>query len=82
VFVLRGRRTSAAALYLGRISYSLYLLHTLVIHVIPPVGNPILTLLIWASVLLVLASATYRWVEQSAIVWGQWLTGQRTPAQE
>jgi peptidoglycan/LPS O-acetylase OafA/YrhL len=82
VFLLRGRRTSSVVLYLGRISYSLYLLHTLVIAVIPPTGSPIFTLLIWASALLVLASATYRWVEQPAIAWGQRLTRDRAPAQE
>ncbi len=82
VFLLRGRRTSPVALYLGRISYSLYLLHTLVIALIPPAGGPIFTLLVWASALLVLASATYRWVEQPAIAWGQRLTRHRAPAHE
>jgi peptidoglycan/LPS O-acetylase OafA/YrhL len=82
VFLLRDRRTSPVVLYLGRISYSLYLLHTLVIYVIPPIGNPMLTLLLWMSMLLILASATYRWVEQPAIAWGQWLTRQQIPMQE
>jgi peptidoglycan/LPS O-acetylase OafA/YrhL len=82
VFLLRGRRTSSVALYLGRISYSLYLLHTLVIALIPPVGGPIFTLLVWASALLVLASATYRWVEQPAIAWGQRLTRDQAATQQ
>jgi peptidoglycan/LPS O-acetylase OafA/YrhL len=74
VFLLRRRRTSPFVLYLGRISYSLYLLHTVVIAVIPAVGGPVVTLLVWTGALLIIASATYRWVEQPAIAWGQRLT--------
>jgi peptidoglycan/LPS O-acetylase OafA/YrhL len=73
-FLLRTRQTSPITGYLGKISYSLYLMHPIIMAVIPGVGNPIASTILWTGALLVFASATYRWIEQPAIAVGQRLT--------
>lgn len=73
-FAWRGRHIHSSALYLGRISYSLYLMHPIVMAMVPQVGSPLLTLGLWLGVLLLVSSATYRWIEQPGIALGQRLT--------
>ncbi len=69
-------------LWLGRISYSLYLVHPVVIAGLGPVGPRPLTLLVWAGVSLVVASLSYRFIEAPAERFGRYLTssGRTRPA--
>lgn len=73
-YLLRARPVHPFLRHLGRISYSIYLMHTIVLDSIPQMSTPLLTLLVWLVVLLLLASATYQWIEQPMIAWGQRLT--------
>lgn len=59
---------------LGTISYSLYLLHPLVVGAVPRVGNWLTTGALWVALCLTLASLTYRWLEAPAIRLGHRLT--------
>jgi len=52
--------------YLGTISYSLYLIHSLVIAVLHT-GNDTRDFLLWMACSLVIANATYRWIERPAM---------------
>jgi len=66
-FLLRNHRFPAPLLWLGRISYSLYLVHGLLILILPralPVwyGLPLLL-----GVSLILSQLTYRWIERPAV---------------
>ncbi len=74
----RDRHIPTWLAWLGRISYSLFLIHTLVIWIIPPQGNVVLTTTIWLAATIALSLATYRWIEQPAMRYGQWLT-RRSP---
>ena len=74
--------------FLGRISFSIFLLHLFVIlWVVPYMGHVLnglgihqtavlwpMTLLVAASVTVGLAALTYRWVEMPSIEFGHWLT--------
>lgn len=71
---LRGIGVPRMVLYLGQISYSLYLWHTFVIIAIPPTGPIALTVLLWLFVLVGVAALTYRWVEQPGMALGRWVT--------
>ena len=73
-YLLRARPVHPFLRHLGRISYSIYLMHTIVLDSIPEMSSPLLSLLVWLVLLLLLASATYRWIEQPMIAWGQRLT--------
>jgi peptidoglycan/LPS O-acetylase OafA/YrhL len=73
-YLLRARPVHPIARYLGRISYSLYLMHPIVLDTIPALSSPALTLLVWLLAVLLLASATYHWIERPMIAWGQRLT--------
>jgi len=73
-YLLRARPVHPFLRHLGKISYSIYLMHTIVLDSIPQLPNPTLALLVWLVALLLLASATYQWVERPMIAWGQRLT--------
>ncbi len=60
--------------WLGRISYSVYLIHGMVITCIPSLPNPRLSIMVWLLVLLPLATATERWIERPGIALGRRLT--------
>ncbi|HET8632189.1 MAG TPA: acyltransferase [Thermomicrobiales bacterium] len=59
---------------LGTISYSLYLLHPLVVGAVPRVGNWLATGALWLALCLALATLSYRWIEAPAIRLGHRLT--------
>ncbi|HEX5502527.1 MAG TPA: acyltransferase, partial [Thermomicrobiales bacterium] len=59
---------------LGTISYSLYLLHPLVVGAVPRVGNWLTTGALWLVLCIALASLTYRWLEAPTIRLGHRLT--------
>lgn len=69
----RGMKLPRLVLYLGQISYSLYLWHTFVIIAIPQTGPIALTVLLWLLCLIGVAALTYRWVEQPGMALGRWL---------
>ncbi|WP_162908074.1 acyltransferase family protein, partial [Allorhizocola rhizosphaerae] len=66
---LRNKITWPAVLqWLGRISYSVYLVHWVVLQAVPPMPGPaILSLIVWLGLTLGLSQLTYRFVEQPAI---------------
>lgn len=81
-YVLRQRKIPAALTWLGRISYSLYLLHVVVLfllpHIVPSVGTQtlpirVLTGLSYLAVVLALAALSYRMVEQPGVTLGHHL---------
>ncbi|WP_127503485.1 acyltransferase family protein [Actinoplanes solisilvae] len=82
-YVLRQRNTPAALTWLGRVSYSLYLLHVIVLfllpHIVPalgtqPVAIRVLTGISYLIAVLALAGLSYRIVEQPGVNLGRRLT--------
>lgn len=73
-YLLRARPIHPILRYLGQISYSIYLMHPIVLDLVPRMASPALTLLAWLVGVLLLASATYRWIERPMIAWGKRLT--------
>ncbi len=71
VFLVRSYRPPRFMLYLGTISYSLYLMQTYVMII--DLHNPVLNVLAWLIVQLIVATATYRLIEQPGIALGRWL---------
>jgi peptidoglycan/LPS O-acetylase OafA/YrhL len=60
---LRGRRVPRALRLLGTISYSVYLLHALVLIAVPASSSPLLSAVVWVAVTLGVSAAAYRCVE-------------------
>lgn len=71
---LKEVRQPRSLLYLGQISYSFYLLHPLVLVMIPPLPHFAASMLVWLVATLLLSAAAYRWVEQPGIALGRRLT--------
>jgi peptidoglycan/LPS O-acetylase OafA/YrhL len=63
---LRTRAFPRPLIYLGTISYSVYLVHAVVIHVVPHVNSPVLTVITWIAVVVLVSSVTYHLVEKPA----------------
>jgi peptidoglycan/LPS O-acetylase OafA/YrhL len=72
--LLRHYSIPCIACWLGTISYSLYLMHPIVLTVVPQQSTPPITLLLWTITLIVIAAATYYAVEQPSMVFGRRLT--------
>jgi peptidoglycan/LPS O-acetylase OafA/YrhL len=62
-FVYRGHQFPAPLLWLGRISYSVYLWHAFVLLIIPSTVRPLWRILLVVAVTLPLAAISYRYVE-------------------
>jgi peptidoglycan/LPS O-acetylase OafA/YrhL len=71
VFAARSRAPARLMVYLGTISYSLYLMQTYVMSI--DVHHVALNIVVWLIALLLVATATYRWIEQPGIDCGRWL---------
>ncbi len=70
--LLRHRRWPRPLTYLGAISYSVYLLHALVLIVLPPLpGGPWVNFATMLAVTLLGSVLTYHFVEQPAIAFGR-----------
>ncbi len=72
VFLMRSRHWPRFGLYLGTISYSIYLMQAFVLQV--DFGGLVRNLLGWPVLILLVAGLTYRWIEHPAIVLGRRLT--------
>jgi peptidoglycan/LPS O-acetylase OafA/YrhL len=75
-FLLRFHHMPRFMLYLGTLSYSIYLLQTFVTWV--DFGGLVLNALGWSILILPVAWLSYRWIEHPAITLGQQLTRRRT----
>jgi peptidoglycan/LPS O-acetylase OafA/YrhL len=51
-------------IYLGTISYSIYLVHAAAIHVIPRLPHPVLTYALWMAVVVAVSMITYHLIEK------------------
>jgi len=69
VFLVRSYRPTRFMLYLGTISYSLYLMQTYVMII--DFHNAVLNVLVWLIVQLIVATATYHFIEQPGIALGR-----------
>jgi peptidoglycan/LPS O-acetylase OafA/YrhL len=78
-FLLRNRVNWPAGMqWLGRVSYSLYLTHWVILQAVPPLpasvpGYRLLSMLIWLVAALVTSELTYRFVEKPGIDAGRWV---------
>lgn len=69
---------SPVSVWLGRISYSFYLMHPLVLLAVPKIGPAGIALIIWLSCSLGLAALTERWIERPGNALGRRLTTRDT----
>jgi peptidoglycan/LPS O-acetylase OafA/YrhL len=72
--LLPARRIPSSLRRLGVISYSIYLMHPLVITLIPQIGSATVTGLIWLGSSIVVAALTYGLIELPAMTFGRQLT--------
>jgi peptidoglycan/LPS O-acetylase OafA/YrhL len=71
--LLRDRRLPRALPFLGRISYSAYLMHALVLLAVPALPWPMLTAAVWIAVTVIVATLTHRLVELPTVRLGRTL---------
>lgn len=77
LLLLRRHRFPRWLVYLGTISYSVYLLHALVLLVVPAVGQPWQAFVVWNVLTVAGAAVSYRFVERPAITAGRWVVAAR-----
>jgi peptidoglycan/LPS O-acetylase OafA/YrhL len=70
VLSMHRRRIPNMLIYIGQISYSIYLLHLFVLALIPKTSYPVITIIIWFLCIMLLASITYRFIERPMIALG------------
>jgi peptidoglycan/LPS O-acetylase OafA/YrhL len=72
-------RWPAVLSWLGRVSYSFYLVHWVVMKSVPPLplpdfpGHGLATFVMWLAVALAISELSYRLVERPAVRAGRWL---------
>lgn len=64
--------------WLGTVSYSLYLLHLLVLAVVPAIGPPLISITLWVASMLLVAAISERWIERPSHALGRYLSAPRT----
>jgi peptidoglycan/LPS O-acetylase OafA/YrhL len=69
--LLRNRPMPRVLPFLGRISYSAYLMHALVLLAVPALPWPLLTAAVWVAVTVIVATLTHRFVELPAVRLGR-----------
>jgi len=79
---LRHRTVPAWLRRLGTISYSVYLVQALVLIAVPALPSPLLTAVVWTTVVVGASELTYRFVEQPAVRLGRRLSDGRRVAAE
>jgi peptidoglycan/LPS O-acetylase OafA/YrhL len=65
--LLRRRQVPAWLLWLGTVSYSVYLMQGVVLIAVAPLADPFLSAVVWVVATLALSGATYRLVEQPSL---------------
>jgi peptidoglycan/LPS O-acetylase OafA/YrhL len=68
---LRRHSFPHALRWLGEVSYSVYLVHGVVLAAVPAVGGPVTTVAVWLAVTLVASWVTYRLFERPFQEWGR-----------
>ncbi len=76
---LRRRSVPGWLRRLGTISYSVYLVHALVLVVVPPLSSPLLAAAVWGVLAVAASELTYRLVEQPGVRLGRRLRAARSP---
>jgi peptidoglycan/LPS O-acetylase OafA/YrhL len=71
MLMLRRHEFPRVLVYLGTISYSVYLMHGVVLILMPHIGSGLTTFLLWNAVTIAGASLTYRFIEKPAIELGR-----------
>src|SRR6185437_8903447 len=69
--LLRNRPLPRILPFLGRISYSAYLMHALVLLAVPALPWPVLTAAVWIAVTVLVSTVTHRLVELPAVRLGR-----------
>lgn len=72
--LLRHRQIPRVLPWLGRISYSLYLLHPLVLATVPQIGPPVATVALWTAATIGASVLTYHGIEVPGIALGRRLS--------
>lgn len=67
LFLLRAREFPKWTLWIGRISYSLYLVHGIVLALLPRSLNPLIFSCAGISLSIAISAVTYQWIEKPAI---------------
>lgn len=80
MLLLRRHHFPRPFVYLGTISYSVYLVHALVLLLVPPVGGAWPTFLTWNLLTLGVAALTYHLVERPGIAAGRRVVARRRAA--
>lgn len=70
-FFTRVRFTNRLLIYFGTISYSIYLMHPLIMALFPQFDSALLTVIVWSAAVLAISSFTYRFVEEPFIALGR-----------
>jgi peptidoglycan/LPS O-acetylase OafA/YrhL len=77
--LMRGKRFPRPLIYLGTVSYSLYLVHSIVIYGVGRVGDHrYVSAAAWVALTVAVSAITYRFIEQPAIEYGRKLGASRT----
>jgi peptidoglycan/LPS O-acetylase OafA/YrhL len=71
MLLLRRHEFPRPLVYLGTISYSVYLMHGVVLILMPHIGSGVTTFLLWNVVTIAGASLTYRFIEKPGIALGR-----------
>lgn len=70
-FLCRTIRWPSAGQWLGRVSYSVYLMHLFVITLVPPLNSPVMTVLTWLVLVLAVSAVSERVIERTGILLGR-----------